>query len=238
MAALEKLQTTDVLPMHFMSRLLTVSAVLLMACAPRAGSTSPSVEIRYSRLWDATCSSVRGPRIRKAWADELSVRLPEFVRLWNVSGPRSLTLASSLIGKPFPKSSFQARLTLCNVPSNSRIGTMVNMRHALMSFSHSAVPLRYKTNVLFHEVLHDLIGANPPRDSPLLRAHAMEDSRVRSHLHLLALQKAVLLKMGRRSELEEVMKFDSQLPGGYYRRAWELVNETDATYLGYVAELR
>jgi hypothetical protein len=60
---------------------------------------------------------------------------------------------------------------------------------------------------------------------------------VRSHLHLLALQKAVLLELGQRDELRTVVATDSQLPSGCYRRAWALVNASDTEYSRYVAEL-
>jgi hypothetical protein len=55
-------------------------------------------------------------------------------------------------------------------------------------------------------------------------------------LHLLALQKAVLLKLNAIDELADVIRIDSQLPGGYYKRAWEIINATDTEYLKYVAE--
>jgi hypothetical protein len=54
---------------------------------------------------------------------------------------------------------------------------------------------------------------------------------------LLALQKAVLLKLNEPDALKEVIAVDGALPGGYYKRAWELVNATDKEYLKYVAEL-
>ena len=37
--------------------------------------------------------------------------------------------------------------------------------------------------------------------------------------------------------VREVIAVDNALPGGYYKRAWELVNATDKEYLKYVAEL-
>ena len=60
---------------------------------------------------------------------------------------------------------------------------------------------------------------------------------MRDHLPSLALQKAVLLKLIEPDALKEVVAVDGALPGGYYKRAWELVNATDKEYLKYVAEL-
>ena len=90
---------------------------------------------------------------------------------------------------------------------------------------------------LFHELLHIFLSRHPIENSALLKEHAAEHERVRDHLHLLALQKAVLLKLNEPDALKEVMAVDSALPGGYYKRAWELINATDKEYLKYVAEL-
>ena len=97
--------------------------------------------------------------------------------------------------------------------------------------------MRYKVNTLFHELLHIFLHRHAITNSALLKEHASEDERVRDHLHLLALQKAVLLKLNQGDTLKEVIAVDSALPGGYYKRAWELVNVANTEYLKYVAEL-
>ncbi len=128
-------------------------------------------------------------------------------------------------------------LTLCDVPSNAFFGVTVNMRYALRSFTSSPVPLRYKVDTVFHEALHEFVLRNTPRGSALLEANTAESFCVRNHLHLLALQKAVLLSIGDTSSLEQVIAIDSQLPSGCYKRAWSLVNAEPQTYLQYVEEL-
>jgi hypothetical protein len=115
---------------------------------------------------------------------------------------------------------------------------LVNMRYALASFTAQPVSVRYKANILFHELLHGLLQDAVPKDSPLLAAHKDENERVRDHLHLLALMKAVFLDQGMPSDLAEVIEIDGELPGGYYKRAWEIVNQTDDTCLKFVSELR
>ena len=129
------------------------------------------------------------------------------------------------------------RLTLCDLPSQSIGGISVNMRYALKSFTPSPVPLRYKVDVLFHELLHRFLAQHPVQGSALLAAHAHEPERVRQHLHLLALQKAVLLALKQPEALQDVIAIDSQLPGGAYRRAWQIVNASDTAYENYVDEL-
>lgn len=112
------------------------------------------------------------------------------------------------------------------------------MRFALRSFTAQAVPLRYKADTAFHESLHAFMLEFVPRSSKLLARHKTESTCVLNHLHLLALQKAVLLTLGEPSVLEQVVALDSSLPSGCYKRAWALVNETNGTYQEYVAELR
>ena len=164
----------------------------------------------------------------------------EFVRIWETEGPQLLAATEAISGKEFPSQEIIARLTLCNAPSESFPGTdrvTINMRYALRSFTPEPVSMRYKVYTLFHELLHIFLNRHPIENSVLLKERATEDERVRDHLHLLALQKAVLLRLNEPDALKEVIAVDSALPGGYYKRAWELVNATDKEYLKYVAEL-
>jgi hypothetical protein len=81
------------------------------------------------------------------------------------------------------------------------------------------------------------LDLHPIKNSRLLKERAAEPERIRSHLHLLALQKAVLLKLNEPEVLKEVIAVDSQVLGGYYKRAWEIINATDSENLKYVAEV-
>jgi hypothetical protein len=208
------------------------------ACSSQA--SVPHVKVIYDASEDVTCSKLPSGSIKEEWKAELLSREPEFVRLWEKEGPRLVAAAEAISGKDFPSQEITARLTLCKVPSESFPETgrvTINMRYALRSFTPDSVSMRYKVNTLFHELLHIFLYRRPIANSTLLKEHAMEDERVRDHLHLLALQKAVLLKLNEPDALKEVIAVDSVLPGGYYKRAWELVNATDTEYLKYVAEL-
>ena len=214
------------------------AALLGFACSSQA--TLPRIKVDYSPSEDIACSSPPGSPIKEEWKAEFLSREPDFVRLWNTEGPRCLAAAEEIVGKDFPSQEITARLTLCNVPSESFPGegrVTINMRYALRSFTPEPVSMRYKVDTLFHELLHIFLSRHPIENSALLKEHAAEDERVRDHLHLLALQKAVLLKLNEPDALKEVIAVDSALPGGYYKRAWELVNATDKEYLKYVAEL-
>lgn len=47
----------------------------------------------------------------------------------------------------------------------------------------------------------------------------------------------MLVALGKLTALKHVIEIDSQLPNGYYKRAWEIINSTDDEYLKYVAEI-
>jgi hypothetical protein len=217
-----------------------VSALLLLTVGSCRSAASPlTVEISYSETLDSICSLEHGSAIKTEWKTELTQARGEFEREWAAVGPKLMATTEQITGKRFSPQPLKARLTLCDVPSESGRGSiLVNMRYALKSFAAEPVPVRYKVNVLFHEVLHNFLSTNPVKRSALLLANRNESERVRDHLHLLALQKAVFLQLGLSTELAEVIRIDGELPGGYYRRAWELVNATDTEYRKYVAELR
>ena len=213
-------------------------ALLGFGCSSQA--TLPRIKVEYSPSEDLACSVPPGSPIKEEWKAEMLSHQPEFVRLWQSEGPQLLAATEAISGRDFPSPEITARLTLCNTPSESLPGTdrvTINMRYALRSFTPEPVSMRYKVNTLFHELLHIFLSRHPIKNSALLKEHAAEDERVRDHLHLLALQKAVLLKLNEPDALKEVIAVDSALPGGYYKRAWELVNATDKEYLKYVIEL-
>jgi hypothetical protein len=218
----------------------TFLLVTLLGFGCSSQATLLRVKVDYNPTEDLACSLPTGSSIKEEWKAELLSREPEFLRIWEAQGPRFLAATETISGKKFPSQEIIARLTLCNSPSESFPETgrvTINMRFALKSFTPEPVSMRYKVDTLFHELLHIFLNRHPIENSVLLNEYVTEDERVRDHLHLLALQKAVLLRLNEPDALKEVIAVDSVLPGGYYKRAWELVNATDTEYLKYVAEL-
>lgn len=216
-------------------------SLLLVLCLvlwlPGRASAQPNpIAIRYSESDDARCARQRNYEIRPEWVSELQSRLPAFTALWQSAAPPMLGAAAALTGKTV-EAPRVVRLTLCATPSQSLVEPTVNMRYALAAFTPQPVPLRYKADVAFHEILHGFVSRHTPAASPLLQARKGESTCVRNHLHLLALQQAVLLSLGAAQELAQVIAIDSQLPSGCYKRAWELVNETEGSFKQYVSEL-
>lgn len=202
-----------------------------------ADAREPVVTIINDSVVDAQCASTRGVDIRDEWKAELNSRRTEFENLWETIGPNLVEAAETITGKTFSGARVNARLTLCDLASQSSNEIIINMRYALKSFTPTPVPMRYKVDTLFHELLHVFLSEHPVRKSALLKQHASEPERTRNHLHLLALQKAVLLKLNEPEDLKDVVAIDGQLPGGYYKRAWAVVNANEGEYLKYVAEI-
>src|SRR5690242_16262901 len=203
----------------------TAALLCLLFFNSTAIAAPPKVTISYSPSLDAVCALVRGYRIEPAWKLELSEDIGRFRDMWASIGPRLLSKTEEITGKHFVEESISAHLTLCDPPSESLVlGVVVNMRYALSSFTEHPVPLRFKIGALYHEILHKFVDAHMPAHSALLARHDGEHARVREHLHLLALLKAVYLALGMQDELAELIDIDGQLPGGFYKRAWEIIN--------------
>lgn len=217
-------------------RLLLIVPCLSLWLPLQAHAEPGAIVISYSEDVDARCAQQRGYEIKPEWVGELQSRLPEFKSLWQSISPPMLSAVASITGKTI-EAPAAIRLTLCDTPSQSMGEPSVNMRYALRAFAPQPVAMRYKADTAFHEVLHGFVSRHTPGTSALLQAHRGESACVRNHLHLLALQKAVLLSLGAAQELEQVVTVDSQLPSGCYKKAWQLVNETDAGYKLYVSEL-
>lgn len=80
---------------------------------------------------------------------------------------------------------------------------------------------------IFHELLHIWVDENINQESPLLKKYSTEESEVRNHIHLMALQKMVYQKLGREDILEMLDEQYRKRSLASYRRAWEIVNDIE-----------
>jgi hypothetical protein len=212
-------------------------ALLITGGAAAFAMRAPDgVSVTYSPAFDSACAALHAERVEDAWKAELTKLLPEYLSAWHDNGPKMLSVAEALTGIQRPKRA-RVHLTLCSAPSRSFLGTSVNMRFALKSYTQTPVPLRYKQDVQFHELLHLMLDDRVPAGSKMLSAMKGATSCVRNHVHLLALQKAVLIELKQEAALADVIRIDSLLPNDCYRVAWAVVNEFDTKYRDYVSDL-
>jgi len=166
---------------------------------------------------------------------EAGRRLPEFQALWDKEGPNYLNTVFSEIALPFPYKEIQGTLTVSDVPSTSS-PLLFNIKPFLSSAS-KPFPLSAFPEIVFHELMH--IYLRGVTDSSVLRKKYSNESIVtRNHLHLMALEKFVLLKLGK-TDLLKWLDTDyrtGDLPPDY-KRAWEIVNDEEG-YEEFIKELK
>lgn len=211
--------------------------ILLLPSTAYSTKTIPSIEIEYSPMLDSVCALFKGYEIKDEWKTELIKKQVALNSIWNEYGEERLLTTTSILGKPFDRKTVTVHLTLCNTPSRS-FPVIVNMRYTLSSFIDKPVSIHVKTGTLFHEVLHPYVDKNLPEKSHLLDLFNNENPRVIKHLHLLALLKAVYLNLDLNNQLTSIIKTDSQLPNGYYKKAWSIVNSKPSYYLEFISELQ
>jgi hypothetical protein len=202
----------------------------------KASAGVPSVTLSYAAEFDQACAQQTRYQIDPAWVSELIKRLPEFIADWAKDGPALLRASEEIVGKPFQEKQLWISLSTCSLPSASD-PLLVNMRFSLKSFTPTPIPEDVTVSIIFHEILHRYLLGRIPASSPLLLKYKDEDDTVKAHLHLLALQKGVYLKLSRVPTLQRVIEKDRELPNKAYTRAWEIVNSREH-YQSFLAELR
>lgn len=198
--------------------------------------TTPQVFLYYAQTFDEVCSNKLNYSIAPGWQDELMKRMPAWQTLWDHEGELLLKTSIKIAGKPYPESSYKAALSLCSFPSMSA-PLIVNSRYALDSFTKTPISNEVFISTVFHELLHTYIDSFLHKNTPLLEKYKSESKGVVNHLHLLALEKGVYLKLGWGAKLKAVIAKDESLPNKDYKRAWQIINEKQ-NYLHFIFELR
>lgn len=218
-----------------------VALILFILFSPslfisKASASVPSVTLSYAAEFDQACAQQTKYQISPAWVSELQGRLPEITAAWAKDGPTLLRSSAEIVGKQFQEKQMWVSLSVCSLPSIAD-PLLINMRFSLKSFTPTPLTEDVTVSIIFHEILHRYLLGRIPANSPLLLKYKGEDGTVKDHLHLLALQKAVYLKLGRLPTLQRVIEKDQELPNKAYTRAWEIVNSRE-NYQSFLAELR
>jgi len=187
-------------------------------------------------------SIVIGQELLKYQSKKNGYRKPEgvneFQAAWDRKGIKYLRIAFREIGLPFPYGEMQAALTVSSVASTST-PLIINVKPFLSSAA-KPVSLSVFPIIVFHELMHTYLRGVV--DNSLLRKkYAAESFMTLNHLHLMALEKFVLVKSGDTATLKwldedyRTNAYTSFPPD--YKRAWEIVNDNEG-YEAFINELK
>jgi len=199
----------------------------------------PKVDFLYpaplGTIFDRTCPQLLNTQINPGWVQETVRRLPEFQAQWDREGPKYLSLILAEIGLKFPYREMQAALTVCPVSTMS-MPLMINVR-SFLSTAPSPAPPEFFSEVVFHELMHHYVSP-VFASSALRKKYAVEPPVTLYHLHVMALEKFVLMKLGKTVELKHLdYLYRTDPPPSYYKRAWEIVNDIEG-YEAFIKELK
>ena len=209
------------------------AALLLVVFCVRAPSQSvPRVTLIYTEpdgsAFDLAClgflkTSV-DPDEHKRNIAETVRRLPDLQRLWDNDGMLFLKTAMREVGLAYPHGEVQANLTACpGVPIGISAPLLVNVR-PFLSTATARLPDSHFSLILFHELMHTYILPVRSRSELRSKKYASEPPGVRVHLHVMALEKFALTKLGREQLLKDLDDRHRNVAApAAYKRAWEIV---------------
>jgi hypothetical protein len=219
-----------------MARRWALAALVLAGAVPAgAGGGYPRLDFEYSDVWTSVCAELTKEEIPRPLERAAQALVPEMAREWEANAPALLGTTVELVGARFQATELHAVLSVCRTPSMSH-PLVINVRRYVSRLDRPPDKALI-VGAVFHEVLHWYVNPLVPRDSRLIEKYRGQPELVLRHLHLLALQKQVYLKLGRGEELARIVEADGALPNPAYRRAWQIVNEVEGS-APFVAELK
>jgi hypothetical protein len=181
----------------------------------------PKLFFGHSWLYDRTvCPNVT---IKDEVYDELTNRTAEFATKWALNGPPLFQVLFDSTGKGFERTELTATLSLCPKTGSYSYPLVLNIRPYLKSVMTPNPVFNDEdfVDLIFHELLHTWV-VNNLGYSKLIEKYEAESRTTQNHLHVMAAQKFVYLKLGR----EEFLNYlaESYKPFPDYARAWDIVN--------------
>ena len=201
--------------------------------------TLPAIDLVYGAprgtIFDVNCSKMFKIPINAEAVKAAVQRAPELQQLLNREIGPYLSATYAEVGIPYPYREVQATLTVCPGVNSMSAPLFLNVSEFLPT-ADPRVDDRYFVEIVYHELMHTYV-APASQGSSFRRKYADEDPVVLSHLHVMALEKFVLLKMGRVEELKHVVAGYRASKNPAYKRAWEIVDQVE-DYQAFVKELK
>jgi hypothetical protein len=220
-------------------RVLNLVVFISMSVAAQTPIPIPTIDLIYpapfGTIFDTACGDRLKTTVSSTAVEEAVRRRPELQAVWDREGQKYLSTTFSEIGLPFPYKEMQAYLTVCPgvIPMSAPL--FINVGRYLSSAA-TRYPDEHFVETLYHELMHTYIR-RVVDTSALRKKYADEPRPVLSHLHVMALEKMVLLKLGKTDELKLVANQYQSIMPPPYKRAWEIVDKIEG-YQPLVNELK
>ena len=203
-------------------------------CATAQSQISyPKLTFKYdwrSYLIDAVGRLYFKTTVNAGYRNQLTKQLPLFTKVWQQNAPLLFNEIFSVFKRGFKQNKRTAIVYLShNASYGSKRFLVLGLRYYLDSESWNLAATRQDVfvDLVFHELLHVWVDENIGDKSQLLAKYRNEHQDVREHLHLMALQKMVYLKINRPDMLAMIDHSYRTLASPEYRRAWEILNDIE-----------
>jgi hypothetical protein len=222
---------------------VTIVLVTSILAAERREKASPrnslpTVYLLYTgpegTVFDRNCAGWLKTKIDPQRVAETARRTAEFQALWDKEGPRYLSATFNEIGVKFPFREMQAVLTVCPVVDSMSTPLLINVT-PFLSDAQKPLPLWFLSETVFHELMHTYVRQINDV-SALRKKYQTEPLVTLNHLHVMALEKFALTKLGEPERLKYLDQLINTVAPPTYKRAWEIVNVEG--YEAFVAELK
>ncbi len=219
--------------------LILAAGALSLHAQTGPSKVSPLIDLVYrppnGTVFDANCNTMLKTTIDPEAVKAALQRQPELQQLLNREIGAYLSATYAEIGLPYPYQEVQATLTVCPGVISMSAPLFLNVSRFLPT-APKREPDWYFVEILYHELMHSYV-APASTGSSFRKKYAAEDRVVLSHLHVMALEKFVLLKLGRAEELKHVAEWYQASPSPAYKRAWEIVDQLE-DYQAFLKELK
>lgn len=223
-------------------RQVLMIALLLIGAEASAQPLLPKIDVLYppgGTVFDRNCESITKKAADPALIDKVAAKRSEFQAAWDQFGPTYVRAALEMVGRPFPYPAMQAVLTVCDVGSGGMsapllIPVEIYLRDPSDPGEHHP-PMWVFAEVVFHELMHNY-SRDVYETSNLRKKYASLPVPVLNHLPVVALERAVLAKVGETDHLAYIEHLYMEPGNATYKRAWEIVSAEGVD--AFIGELR
>lgn len=162
--------------------------------------------------------------------NELEEKLPQLIDIWNQQAPILFGEIFSVFNCGFKQKERTAVVSLGGTGGyGSSYFLWLGLRFLLDDEAWDRLGSKedYFSILVFHELLHIWVDDNIAGTSVLLTKYKDEHEYTLEHIHLMALQKMVYLKLNNFDALETIDNEYRHHSLPSYQRAWEIVNDIE-----------